>query len=148
MELAGYWAAAASSDRGPCLRSKGGQLPYAKQHVPLGSGTERQECMARKLFITFVLPFRHFYCSGCYHRLSVLVNNSFKQLCNCIELVKGTTATEPQDNTYAPISVRILLWQKSSGSSDYGEVFHGNLLAPEFLCHTFLSGSFCFCCRT
>lgn len=92
------------------LRSGGWQLPRAKQHVPPGSRTERQGCVARKLFIMFVLPFRRFYCSGCYHQLSVLVNSSFKHLCNCIKLVKGSTATEPQDNTYAPISVRILLW--------------------------------------
>lgn len=58
----------------------------------------------------FVLPFRRFHCSSYYPQLPVLVNSSFKQLCNCIKLVKGTTATEPQDNTYAPISVRILLW--------------------------------------
>lgn len=94
----------------PELGGGGGQRPHAKQHVPLGSRAERQEWMARKLFIMFVLPFRHFYCSGCYHQLSVLVNSGFKQLCNCIKLVKGSTATEPQDNTYAPISVRILLW--------------------------------------
>lgn len=95
---------------GAGARGGGGQRPSAKQHVPLGSRAERQECMARKLFIMFVLPFRHFYSSGCYHQLSVLVNSGFKQLCNCIKLVKGSTATEPQDNTYAPISVRILLW--------------------------------------
>lgn len=87
-----------------------GQALGAQQHVPLGTRTERQECMARKLFIMFVLPFRHFYCSSYYHQLSVLVDSSFKQLCNCIKLVKGTTATEPQENIYAPISVRILLW--------------------------------------
>jgi len=58
----------------------------------------------------FALPFRHFYCSGCYHQLSAPVNSDFKQLCECTELVKRSTSTEPQDNTHAPISVRMLLW--------------------------------------
>lgn len=90
--------------------AEGGKFPSAKQFVPLGSRAARRERLARKLFIMFVLPFRRFHCSGCCHQLSVLVNSSFKQLRNCMSLVKGTTATEPQEDTYAPISVRILLW--------------------------------------
>lgn len=129
------WAAAESGSSGLGLRSRGEQLPLQSSMCLLiwdlkGKKVIYHVCSAlwTLLLLWLLSP------------IVCTVNGSFKQLCNCIILVRGSSATEPQDNTYAPISVRILLWFLIIRLHWLDRSVKAASQSFKFLCHAFLSG--------